>query len=743
MGLPPFDHDMDIIQKLDDEPNDVGGLTAAELKAKFDEPGNAVKQYMNTALIPAVDAAVDHVDQVAEIGQFTADNIKEWLDEHPEATTTVEDGAITTAKLHDGAVTETKLGNGAVAAEKLADGAVTMAKLASDVTGEFDDLDDQITALRGAVGSPLTANSASAMTDTSKIYVYTGTTTSSLTNGHWYYYYNNAWTDGGVYNSTAIETDTTLSVAGAAADAKAAGDEIGDLKNAFESVEDIVYYKETVDFTSSSVSTKKGYIGSNSNWTQNNNALTYFVPVTDEDEKIEITAGEKTAVFALLKNDTVANSTPPNYCTGTSRIIVDPNNTAKMDIPSDCTYIAVLSKNSSSSGFDPYKMDFIIPNTFIQIDDTFTVSGKAADAKKTGDQFWKDVNGLLWTLGRTIGSDGSEASSETFAISNSTPAAQSYLRYGGYSDSSDVKISLYIHEYNASGVWLRRTYVDETNNFLTVGNDCSYVRFAFGRSSSTHTAMTDTDIINYFMVRKFVSVPDVSDIEINNIKNALFGFEFVTPPVVNICGGIEQNFYYQNMLMGFNTKKAYCIDTSAKTTNFDAFARLSPSENTSLQNNGFKVCLYPYNKNGAVSSDTISYNVVPKSSGTGLTKKILLIGDSLTFNQPMSKHLVDDLLTSDAMNVSLIGTLGTAPYLREGRSGWSAHDYVSGYEHGDSFTNAFWNPSTSKFDFSYYMSNNGFTGVDYVFINLGTNIGENTIASMTDDLEEMVLMIQA
>lgn len=32
-----------------------------------------------------------------------------WLEDHPEATTTVQDGAITTAKLHDGAVTEDKL----------------------------------------------------------------------------------------------------------------------------------------------------------------------------------------------------------------------------------------------------------------------------------------------------------------------------------------------------------------------------------------------------------------------------------------------------------------------------------------------------------------------------------------------------------------------------------------------------------------------------------------------------------
>lgn len=54
MALSKFDKDMQIIQALDDEPNDVGGLTSAELKAKFDEGGEAVKQYINETLTAEV-----------------------------------------------------------------------------------------------------------------------------------------------------------------------------------------------------------------------------------------------------------------------------------------------------------------------------------------------------------------------------------------------------------------------------------------------------------------------------------------------------------------------------------------------------------------------------------------------------------------------------------------------------------------------------------------------------------------
>lgn len=44
------------------------------------------------------------------------------------------------------------------------------------------------------------------MTDTDKIYVYTGNQ-SGYTNGNWYYYSGSTWVSGGVYNSVAIEVD--------------------------------------------------------------------------------------------------------------------------------------------------------------------------------------------------------------------------------------------------------------------------------------------------------------------------------------------------------------------------------------------------------------------------------------------------------------------------------------------------------------------------------------------------------
>lgn len=55
MALTTFDYDMKIIQALDDEPNDVGGLSAAQLKAKFDEGGEQIKTFLNDTLLPEID----------------------------------------------------------------------------------------------------------------------------------------------------------------------------------------------------------------------------------------------------------------------------------------------------------------------------------------------------------------------------------------------------------------------------------------------------------------------------------------------------------------------------------------------------------------------------------------------------------------------------------------------------------------------------------------------------------------
>lgn len=66
--LPTFDEDVDNVQQLDDEPNDVGGLTAQQLKAVFDKTGADLATFLNDELIPQVvaDDATEQARQLAE-----------------------------------------------------------------------------------------------------------------------------------------------------------------------------------------------------------------------------------------------------------------------------------------------------------------------------------------------------------------------------------------------------------------------------------------------------------------------------------------------------------------------------------------------------------------------------------------------------------------------------------------------------------------------------------------------------
>ena len=129
--------DLYIISLLDDEPNDVGGMSSAELKAKFDEAANTIKTYINESLIPelagtngAESVGIDTVPGLTGVStvQAALEKIEEQMAEMTQGA--VADDSITTAKLAALAVTSAKLAAAAVETDKIKDGAVTSVKLA-------------------------------------------------------------------------------------------------------------------------------------------------------------------------------------------------------------------------------------------------------------------------------------------------------------------------------------------------------------------------------------------------------------------------------------------------------------------------------------------------------------------------------------------------------------------------------------------------------------------------------------
>lgn len=108
-------------------------------------------------------------------------------------------------------------------------------------------------AIMGQIGAPYIATTVAGMTDKTRVYVYQGSE-SGYTSGNWYYWNGSAWTSGGTYNSTAVDTDKTLTQSDKPADSAVVGKEIGSLK---ESVDGIGYNMNLFDDTK--IETNKAY----------------------------------------------------------------------------------------------------------------------------------------------------------------------------------------------------------------------------------------------------------------------------------------------------------------------------------------------------------------------------------------------------------------------------------------------------------------------------------------------------
>ena len=200
----------------------------------------------------------------------------------------------------------------------------------------------------------------------------------------------------------------------------------------------------------------------------------------------------------------------------------------------------------------------------------------------------------------------------------------------------------------------------------------------------------------------------------------------VAPKNVAVVMGNQFDIHYDNILLGADARlmpyKNYY--GSAPAVNMGDMLRIDSLQTSATTKVDFRILNDGFVDPDVLIGDLMLHKdlyIVPvsKTAGAGMTRNVMFIGDSITANGLYAKE-VANLFANDEMNVNLVGTVKIGGVPHEGHGGWTSKDFCETTSFND-YTNAFYNPSTKTFDFTYYMNTNGFDGVDDVFINLGIN----------------------
>ena len=528
-----------------------------------------------------------------------------------------------------------------------------------------------------------------------------------------------------------VETDTTLAVSGAPADAKKVGDEISDikadlddnvndLKSAISDIDNIVYSTKTIDLTA--LSTIMFNIGpSNNKWVSNNNYATYLFAIPTGASYLRITPNATNGtVFALLKTDGHTVSTTPNYATGCARTYITENNVYAL--PEDAHYMWVTG-TLSGTDYNPSSIMFDTKKIIPDVDETLSVSGEAAESKIVGEILTAITNASEINKGLTFTSNAAGTSAFAYV----TIPANYIAKLTGNSFLSQIIVGGVTYP-EGTPPWTRGTVEVSASSVDRVG------RINIQKDASVSVDDIDTVFNMSYQLKESV------DALVNG-----HNFEILMCSRLAVRDDLPINLYLQNILIGINAKQIQRFTLRTHSNNDvlqDLNIAVFDTNDSSNTQNGY-LRVMPTNLT-AYAEKEFRCTYVRTAAGSGLSKNVMFIGDSLTWNGPMLSKIMERFET-DVMNITSVGTVHTSGnhngYYHEGRSGWSAYNYVHNPSKEASYgtvVNAFYNPVSETFDYSYYVSTTGITA-DYIFICLGTNdigrddVGES-IGAMIDSI---------
>lgn len=615
---------------------------------------------------------------------------------------------------------------------------------------------NQIAALQSAVGSPLVASTAAAMTDHSKIYVYTGSE-SGKTAGHWYYWNGSAWTDGGVYNSTAVNTDKTLSVSGMAADAFITGLRTNDNSEALDLISDLITlgYAKKLSVSQST----SGYWMNESGAGVSQSGYIF--------ERYVVTAGDTIYVR------TVKNASPCGwrFSTGTgttaSTLVGSVHHSGAYGfykVPTGATRVFLARQTADTeSGF--YVIDRTIIGNLFNGNSGVIGNLVKSNVGITNADYWIGENGggeehSGYTFDRVAVTAGDYiyvkiatsaapvnwrfASSDSGSYGNIVGDLHK-VGYEGYVKVPDGAVYLFMSRLTTdttSGVYYAEKFAGIVRGpvfmYLSTGKlnvICGDTAFGFlGRkyfSLASFSTQLTVGTSAFIILREngFATIPASGSVLATTLLSTdlIVGFVwgnsitvFGQPQIIANDAPLPNTMYQRSGIPTYvNNRKIrnYSVGLLPSTSNKD-YGDFKKFVNAYTVN-GTRV-YYIYN-NGS-SSQQYTGNMVFQQNSTDISnKKILCIGDSYT-----ARGWYQSQLKTRVSTIQFVGTKTTqhGDHLSEGYSGARADQIFGQYyvdlADGQTKVSPFWNSSTGAVDFSYYCTQNSINP-DYVVIMFGLN----------------------
>lgn len=186
--------------------------------------------------------------------------------------------------------------------------------------------------------------------------------------------------------------------------------------------------------------------------------------------------------------------------------------------------------------------------------------------------------------------------------------------------------------------------------------------------------------------------------------------EIIVPPYIFACEGRECNVYFDNLHVSAIAAYEHNVDTSTSVGK-QQNERFTWVPSGSQASGTITIDVYHPRSGVKVNTKTAQLRAAAASAGTGVTRKLIVVGDSLVNAGVITQTLLD-ISGSDAMHVTSLGTQGTGPNNHEGRGGWTINQYVTS---GSPFY------ISGAVNFPQYLTNNSIAVPDWVLVALGIN----------------------